>query len=371
MTPRVSDLIEIINTLAPFRYAESWDNVGLQVGDPRTPVTKLMVSLDASADTIAAAITESCQLLLTHHPLIFRPLQRIDLTEPSGLLIGTALRHSLSIVSLHTNFDSAPGGINDLFAKRLGVVATVPLSISRVGELAKLAVFVPRGYEEQVLEALFPLSGFMGTYSDCSFRVNGTGTFRPNAGSTPFIGTLGQRESVEEARIEVLLRKDDVPAAMAVLAKAHPYEEPAVDLYPLINEGASIGLGRIGALEQPMSLDQFVSQIKNSFAVEGIRCVGNGQKLLQRVALCGGSGASLLHEAHRQGADVLVTGDVKYHDARDAEALGIALIDVGHFPSEQLMVEGVRGALESALQLHGYAVELVMCGIEKDPFQWR
>jgi dinuclear metal center YbgI/SA1388 family protein len=371
MNPRVLDIIEIIDTIAPFQLAEEWDNVGLQVGDPSAQVSRIMVSLDAGDEAIDAAIAAQCQLLLTHHPLFFRPLQTISLADPSGARIGRALRNSLSIVSLHTNFDIAEGGVNDLLAARLEVLSTVPLSVTDTESLVKLAVFVPKGYEEEVSQALFQFSGNIGKYSECSFQVEGTGTFKPHEGAAPFIGTVGTREYTEETRVEVLLRKADVEQALAALTSVHPYEEPAVDLYPLMNIGARKGLGRIGVLKQPLSLEQFVSRIKEEFAVEGLRFVGDGNRILGKVALCGGSGSSLLREAYSRGADVLVTGDVKYHDAHEALALGVALVDLGHFASEIPMVEGLVSRLESELRARKFVAELMVCSGEKDPFRYR
>ncbi|MHC1696583.1 MAG: Nif3-like dinuclear metal center hexameric protein [Geobacteraceae bacterium] len=371
MNPRVLDIIEIIDTIAPFRLAEEWDNVGLQVGDPVAPVSRIMVSLDPGDKAIDAAVAAQCQLLLTHHPLIFRPLQTINFADPSGALIGKALRNSLNIVSLHTNYDIAEGGVNDLLAARLGVVATAPLSVTEIESLVKLAVFVPKGYEEKVSQALFRFSGILGNYSECSFRVEGLGTFTPHEGAAPFLGSIGTREYAAETRIELLLRKADVEQALAALRSVHPYEEPAVDVYPLLNDGARRGLGRIGTLEQPLSLEQFVSRIKEEFAVEGLRYVGDGNRMLGKVALCGGSGSSLLREAHSQGADVLVTGDVKYHDAHEALALGVALVDLGHFASELPMVEGLVSRLESELRARNFVAELMVCTGEKDPFRYR
>ncbi|MDD2335001.1 MAG: Nif3-like dinuclear metal center hexameric protein [Geobacteraceae bacterium] len=371
MNPRVSDIIEIIDTIAPFQLAEEWDNVGLQVGDPSAPVSRIMVSLDAGNEAVDAAVAEQCQLLLTHHPLIFRPLQRISLADPSGALIGKALRNSLSIVSLHTNFDIVEGGVNDLLADKLGIISTVPLSVTFSEALVKLAVFVPKGHEERVSQALFQFSGSIGKYSECSFQVEGMGTFTPHEGAAPFIGTVGKREYAEETRIEVLLRKDDVDRALVALSSAHPYEEPAVDLYPLLNNGVQKGLGRIGMLKQSLSLDKFVSRIKEEFAVEGLRFVGDGDRMLGKVALCGGSGSSLLREAYSQGADVLVTGDIKYHDALEAQSLGVALVDLGHFASEIPMVEELVARLESELRIRGFVAELLAFTGEKDPFRYR
>jgi dinuclear metal center YbgI/SA1388 family protein len=371
MAPRISDIIEIIDSIAPFHYAEEWDNVGLQVGDPSALAGKIMVSLDAGREAIDSAVAGSCQLLITHHPLIFRSIKKIDLRDPLGALIGKALRNSLSIISLHTNYDIAIGGVNDLLAERIGVIDATPLFVTRADELIKLAVFVPKGYEERVLQALFQFSGFIGNYNECSFQTGGTGTFKPLPGAAPFIGAIGARENAEETRIEVLLRSQDTDAACAALSVVHPYEEPAIDLCLLKNKGQPVGLGRIGSLTQEVSLERLALRLKEEFCIQGVRFVGEGNRTVRRIALCGGSGSSLLRDAHRQGADVLVTGDVKYHDAREAEMLGLSIIDMGHFASEFLMVNAFVARLEKELHAREFTAELVASAEERDPYRYR
>ncbi|HET6420423.1 MAG TPA: Nif3-like dinuclear metal center hexameric protein [Geobacteraceae bacterium] len=370
MNPKVSDVVGIINKLAPFSFAEDWDNSGLQVGDPDSPVGRLMISLDACRESVESAIDKQCQLLLTHHPFLFKPTKRINLSHYSGHLIKLAIKNDLSIVSMHTNYDIAEAGINDLLAQYIGLKSSEPLTTTGWDELVKLVVFVPAGHEEKVLEALFQFSGFIGNYSDCSFQASGTGTFKPLAGANPFIGKINTREYARETRVEVLVRKEDMSEAVAALIKAHPYEEPAFDLHPLLNRGKSRGLGRIGELEKSVSLDVFARQIKEVFSLEGLRIVGAGNREIKRVAVCGGSGASLLRDADRQGADVLVTGDVKYHDARDAQALGLALVDIGHFHSEVLMIRELAPRLAQELAKKRYDVEIFSCDLERDPFAY-
>jgi dinuclear metal center YbgI/SA1388 family protein len=368
MEPQVTDIVEIIDKIAPFGFAEEWDNSGLQVGDPTARVSRIMVSLDAGWEAIEAAISKRCQLLLTHHPLIFRPSKIINVADPSGHLIKLALKNDLSIVSLHTNYDIADKGINDLLAERIGLKSCIPLSLTGFEELIKLVVFVPRGHEEKVVESLFQFSGFIGNYSDCSFQSPGTGTFKPLAGADPFIGKVGSREYAEETRIEVLLRKADMPIALEAMVSAHPYEEPAYDLYPLINKGRNRGLGRVGELEKGLALEALAASIKKEFSLGGLRIVGDGARIVKRVAVCGGSGASFVRDAVRQGADVLITGDAKYHDAKDAQMLGLALVDMGHFASETVMIKGIVSALTSELAEKGFTVEVLSCETEKDPF---
>jgi len=370
MTPKVSDVLGIINKIAPVAFAEGWDNVGLQVGDPALSTSRIMVALDAGKEALETAISARCQLLLTHHPFLFQSIKKIDISNPSGNLIALAIKNDLAIISLHTNFDIADGGINDLLAERLGINSCVPIKITFREELRKLSVFVPKGYEDKVLEQLFRFSGFMGNYSDCSFQSRGIGTFKPLAGARPFTGTPGTRENAEETRIEVLLRNDDVSAAVNALLKVHPYEEPAFDIYPVLNAGKSSGLGRIGMLDRDVSLETFAGIIKEEFALQGLRFVGDSRSRVRKIAVCGGSGASLLRDAKRLGADVLVTGDIKYHDAQDARMLGIALIDMGHFASESLMICGLAARLRQELSGKGYEAEILVCEEEKDPFSF-
>jgi dinuclear metal center YbgI/SA1388 family protein len=368
-TPKVSDIVGIINVLAPFCLAEEWDNSGLQVGNPAAPAGKIMVALDPGRNAVEAAVAARCQLLLTHHPLIFRPLKKISAADPLGRLLSLSISNDLAIISLHTNFDIADGGVNDLLAERLGVLCCAPLKVTFVDELVKLSVFVPKGYEERVMEALFRFSGVIGNYSDCSFQTGGIGTFKPLQGAEPFLGEFGKREYAEEIRIEVLLRKGDMNAAIRSLIAVHPYEEPAYDLYPLLNKGKAAGMGRIGELPEALTLAEFAHRVKKRLCPDGVRFVGDAERLVRKVALCGGSGASLLREARNQGAEVLVTGDVKYHEAREAEELGLALVDAGHFATELPMILGLTKLLGSELAKKGYEAEITRFEGEREPFR--
>lgn len=369
-TPKISDIVGIINKIAPFAIAEEWDNVGLQVGDPAALAERIMVALDPVPEAMDAAISAKCSLLLTHHPLIFHPLKKISLSDPHSALIARAIRSQLAVVSLHTNYDIAPGGLNDLLAERLGVLDCVPLKVTGSDDLVKLTVFVPTDHVERVHDALVPFSGFIGNYSDCSFRSTGTGTFKPLPGAQPFVGTVGTREYVEEVRLEVLLRRGETGAAVNAMLKAHPYEEPAFDLYPLRNRGEERGLGRVGRLASPMALGEFAAHVKERLAQPAVRVVGDPGRQVKKVALCGGSGASLIKDACFKGADVLVTGDIKYHEAREAEAAGLALVDAGHFATEHLMVQGLVKRLEMELADRGLVAEVIACERENEPFAY-
>jgi len=370
ITPRVADIVGITNKIAPSQFAEAWDNVGLQLGDPVAPVARIMVALDPGSPAVEAAIEARCNLLVTHHPFIFTPLKKISTADETGRLAIRALKHDLAIISLHTNYDIAQGGVNDLLAERLGIQGTLPLRVTGAEEYLKLVVFVPQGFEVPLLKALAPFSATMGNYRNCSFQGAGFGRFTPEPGAQPFAGQVGREQEQPESRLELLLPKGRLSAALAALKGAHPYEEPAFDVYQLLNQGPARGLGRIGVLAEATSAGAFAQQVKAALAASGVRLVGEPGRQVRKVALCGGSGASLLHEAARKGADLLVTGDVKYHEAREAEALGLALLDAGHFATEWPMVAGLADALRRALALKKFETDVVAYQGEREPFSF-
>ncbi|OGU05778.1 MAG: Nif3-like dinuclear metal center hexameric protein [Geobacteraceae bacterium GWC2_58_44] len=370
ITPRVSDIVGITGKIAPNDLAESWDNVGLQLGDPSRQVSRIMVALDPGSPAVEAAVEGRCQLLITHHPFIFTPLKKISATDETGRLAILALKNDLAIISMHTNYDIAQGGVNDLLAQRLGVEGVLPLRVTGSEEFLKMALFVPKGFEEKLLDALAPFMAPLGNYRDCSFQGDGVGRFTPVPGANPFVGTVGVRHLEMESRLEFLLPKERLCAALAVLKGAHPYEEPAFDIYPVLNRGASRGLGRIGVLPEAATAGEFALAVKERLGAGGVRLVGEPGRRVKKVALCGGSGASLIHEAARKGADLLVTGDVKYHEAREAEAMGLALLDAGHFASELPMVQGLTDALRRALEAKRFEAEVVAYQGEREPFSF-
>ncbi len=368
--PKTADIAGIINKIAPVALAEAWDNPGLQIGDPAAEVKRVMVALDPTPDVIDSAIKASCQLLVTHHPLIFKPLKSISTATVQGTLIQKAIKGGLSILSLHTNYDIARGGLNDLLADKIGLSNCVPLKVTTTCELVKLVVFVPVDHVEQLRSALFPFAATQGNYRDCSFAAGGVGTFTPLEGAEPFSGTVGVLAKALEERLELLILRRELPRAVKALLAAHPYEVPAFDLYPLLNEGEKLGLGRIGRLPEPLTLGEYAGQLRRVLSAPALRYVGDPSAKISKVALCSGSGASLLHDAARSGADLLVTGDIKYHEARDAEDLGLALIDAGHFPTEIIMVQEITERLGRALVAAGYTdCQVKACRTETDPFR--
>ncbi|WP_078789483.1 Nif3-like dinuclear metal center hexameric protein [Trichlorobacter thiogenes] len=366
---KLSDITGIINKKYPFALAEEWDNVGLQLGNPATEITRIMVALDPLPQVITSAINSNCDLLITHHPLIFSPLRQITSSTTTGSSILKAAQSNLALLAMHTNYDIAQDGLNDLLAKRIGLEQTRPLKITGRNELIKLVVFVPEEQLATVRAALLPHTESIGNYQDCSFSAAGEGTFLPLAGAQPTIGTIGKLEKVAEQRLELLLRRDQLSKAIRTLLAVHPYEEPAFDCYPLLNEAPPKGLGRIGSLTEPVRLADWAANLAETLECRSVRFVGDPAGMIQKIALCSGSGASLLRDAIRAGSDLLLTGDVKYHEAREAEAQGIALVDAGHFGTEILMVAAIRDFLTNALQQAGHTIEILTADCEQDPFR--
>ena len=366
---RIQDLIGLLHALYPPQFAESWDNVGLQAGDPLAEITRAVVCLDPSEEALDTALAHQAQAIIAHHPLIHTPLRNVTPLDETGRICFRSVKEGIAVLCAHTNLDRARDGLNDWLATRLGIEGAKPLAGGE-GDLVKVVVFVPAGYEGKVAEALFQGgAGHIGNYDGCSFQSSGTGTFRPGAGASPFLGSEGKTERAAEVRLETIVPRERLNRCVDRMLRAHPYEEAAYDLIPLANRRGDIGLGRIGRLPEALSLEAFAQKVKESLGASSIRLVGKGDRMLRKVAVCGGSGASLLGEALRQGADVLVTGDVKYHEARRAEAQGIALIDAGHFATERIMVPHLTAALEGEAQRRRLNITFFEMEGETDPFR--
>ena len=365
---RIQDLIGLIHTDYPPSLAEDWDNVGLQVGDPAAPLERILIALDVTAATLAEAESLAVQAIVAHHPLIFRPLKNITSLDPNSRLLMRAITANIAIIAAHTNLDCGADGLNDWLAAKLGIKEALPLQGGTLA-LYKLVVYVPVGHEKAVEDALFAAgAGTIGAYDHCSFASSGTGRFRPGATSAPFIGSPDQESTPPEIRIETIVSAERVSKVIDKLRKAHPYEEPVFDLLLLQNRREDLGLGRIGRLPQALPLQDYARQIGAALGANALRLVGDPQRLVSKVACCGGSGASLLFDAQRQGADLLVTGDIKYHDARNALDLGLALIDAGHFATEQVMVAGLAEKLRVAASARHLSLEFIESASGQDPF---
>lgn len=365
MKPEVKHIIRIIEHLFPLELAEDWDNSGLQLGSLQSEASRIMVCLDITESILNQAEENGANLIITHHPLFFKGIKCLNLDSPTGNIIGRLIKKDITVYSAHTNLDAGEKGLNQLLAETLGLQDIQLLDRSKKERYFKLVVFVPAAQAGSVRQAINDAgAGYIGNYSDCSFRTSGIGTFRPHPGTNPFIGRSGQLEEVEEYRLETIVPEKMVNGIIAAMKKAHPYEEVAYDLYPLANQVRAFSLGRKGRLETPLSLDQFAQQVKERLELDSVRVVGQLGHIINQVAVVSGAGAGYINKARAQGADVLVTGDLKYHEAREAESLGLAVIDAGHQGTEQIMVPYIKNLLEYECRQRNYQVRID--GIKSD-----
>ncbi|MDK2822604.1 MAG: hypothetical protein PWP71_522 [Clostridia bacterium] len=369
MPLRCRDIINALENLAHPKHAENWDKIGLQIGDPNSQVKKIMVTLDVTISVVEEAIKQGVDLIVVHHTPMFNPLTSIRWDKPQGKIIQYLIQSNINLYCAHTNLDSVQGGVSDILAHKLGLKSIEVLSPGWQEKFMKIVVFVPEGYEDQIRAAMGEKgAGHIGNYSDCTFQLFGTGTFRPLEGTNPFIGQKGQLEKVEEYRIETIVPEEKVSRVLQAIKSAHPYEEVAYDLYPLANRGICSGLGRIGILPNELTLGELMDKLKEILKIEGIRFVGNIDHKVKKVALCGGSGATLLKDAIKLGAHVFITGDIKYHEAQDAQSLGLALIDAGHFATEHPVVEVVANFLRQYFARN--EIEIIESQINTNPFKF-
>ncbi|MBB6675291.1 Nif3-like dinuclear metal center hexameric protein [Cohnella nanjingensis] len=371
MYARGETVVQLMERLAPKHFAVPDDKIGLQVGTLRKEMRRVLVALDVNPAVVAEAGELGAELIIAHHAVIYRPLAHLQTDTPAGALAADLLRRDIAVYVAHTNLDTAEGGMNDWMAEALELEGRGVLEEVHTDQLFKLAVFVPRTHQETVRSALFGAgAGWIGNYSQCSFNVEGTGTFRPEEGSEPFIGQAGKRESVDEVRIETVVPNSVRKAVVQAMLKAHPYEEVAYDLYPMDLKGRSFGLGRVGMLPAAEPLDAFAERVKRALNVPFVRIVGDPAKPIRKVAVLGGSGARYIRHAKFAGADALVTGDIDYHSAQDAEAAGLALVDPGH-NAEKIMKPKVAEWLQARLREKGYETEVFASGIDTEPFRLR
>nr|WP_242824151.1 Nif3-like dinuclear metal center hexameric protein [[Clostridium] dakarense] len=312
-----------------------------------------MVSLEANENVIEEAINNNVDLIITHHPFIFKKINKINTSDLKGKLIHKLIKNDVALYSMHTNFDIASDGLNDYFMERIGLENSKILDITNTEVLYKLAVYVPNSHVEAVKSALGASgAGHIGNYSHCTFNSEGIGNFKPLDGSNPFIGNEGIIESVNEVKIETIVPQRILGGVISKMIGSHPYEEVAYDLYKLENKGSSVGLGRISRLNESTTLENLSNLIKEKLNMNHIRVVGNLDTLINKVAVVTGSGADMVKKAGRQGAEVLITGDVKYHDAQDALDMGMCIIDCGHFESEDIFKDVMKRFLDNIEEIN-------------------
>jgi dinuclear metal center YbgI/SA1388 family protein len=345
---RVGDVARILETWAPRSLAWERDNVGLQVGDPGTPVRRILVTLDVTEAVAAEAARHHVDLIVAHHPPLYHPLRSLDTSTPSGRVIAALIQHSCALYAAHTNLDAARGGTSHALAETLGLSGIRPL-LQRRGAGRKIVTFVPEEAVNDVAAAMASAGGgIVGNYGHCSFRSRGTGTFKGNNLSSPAVGRKGILERVSEIRLEMPVDDDRLPAVLAALRGSHPYEEVAYDIYPLESSHSTTGMGAFGRLPRPMTATAFLRHIKKQLKAPGLRYAGPPRKRISSVAVCGGAGGDMLGQAIAAGADAFVTSDLNYHAFLDG-AGPFLLVDAGHFETEYPVVGALERFLRSSL----------------------
>lgn len=344
------DVLAVLQRLAPLELAEEWDNVGLLLGSLDQSVQRVMTCLTITQATVVEACQENADLVVTHHPLFYRPVKRITDQTEEGRLVLSLMRAGIAVYSAHTAYDNAPGGINDQIAGILELEGVLPLRPASAERQCKIVVFVPESHLAQVSDALFAAgAGVIGQYRECSFRLPGTGTFFGTEHTQPTVGQKGRREEVAEWRLEVVCPERFVDEAIRAMRAVHPYEEPAYDVYPLRPAHRPGGAGRIGRLPREITLQMLVDQVRQHWQQEAVRFVGEPERLVQRVAIACGVGRDLLPDAVRVAADVVITGEMRFHDLLAAQADGLSVILLGHYSSERFAMENLARRLAESL----------------------
>jgi dinuclear metal center YbgI/SA1388 family protein len=361
------DIIKFMEEFAPPSLAEDWDNVGLMVGSREDKVNRIMVCLDVTPKVIETAAASKIDLIVSHHPLIFKGLKRINKEDFKGRIILDLIKNGINVYSAHTNLDVTDGGVNQHLSKVLGLKNIKKLKSYKTERMFKLVVFVPKESLDSVRDAMSSAgAGWIGNYSDCSFTSEGIGTFKPLEGTNPYIGSQGKLEKVEEYRVETVASEAIIDKVVSAMISAHPYEEVAYDIYPLEISGKEYGLGCVGEIDNVMRLNDFAKVVKNKLNTGNVRVIGSLDREIKKAAVfCGSFDSSIIGQV-KSKADVLVTGDVKYHDALDMFQMGMCVIDAGHFSTERIIVPRLAEILKERFE----TLDVITNKVEEDPFKY-
>ncbi len=363
----VAAILEFLEEFAPVSLAADWDNVGLLLGDRAAAVQKVMTCLTLTPAVAREAVEAGARLIVAHHPVLFRPVRRLTTDTAEGCMLLELARAGVAVYSPHTAFDNTPGGINDALARRLGLIDVGPLRCRPGPAQYKVVVFVPDQDLGRVSDAMFAAgAGRIGQYRECSFRLAGTGTFFGSEAANPTVGQKGRREEVSERRLEVVCPEACLDEVLRALRRAHSYEEPAYDVYPLRAAPAMTGEGRVGRLAAPAALADLARRTGEALGAGAVQVVGDPGRLVERLAIVCGSGGDLLEEAVRARVDVFLTGEARFHDYLAAQGRGLALLLPGHYATERFGIE------ELAARLKDKWPELTVwpSTAERDPVTW-
>jgi dinuclear metal center YbgI/SA1388 family protein len=346
---RILDVSAWMQDFAPLHLAESWDNVGLLWGDPESPVGRVMTCLTVTPESADEAIADRAELIVSHHPVLFRPVQKITADRTEVGFLWRLARAGVAIYSPHTAFDNTKGGINDGLAARLGLSEVAALRPAPPSARYKVVVFAPGGDRDVVLNAAFDAgAGRIGAYEQCSFATGGYGTFFGTEGTNPTVGEAGRRERVREQKVEFVCPGQRLAAVLAAVRVAHSYEEPAIDVFPLHPDSAEPGIGRLGRLPEMMTLGAFAGLVVEVLKANVVQVAGDRSRPIRRVAIACGAGDDFLKDAEAAGADVLLTGEARFHRAIEAGSRRVGLVLAGHFATERPGVEDLAERISAA-----------------------
>ncbi len=333
----LGQLAAAINEYAPEALAYEWDNVGLQIGDPAAEIKRALVGLEVTEELLRLAKDNDCQALITHHPLIFKPLKALRSDSPAGRLQFDLVKSDIGLIAAHTNLDRVLNGTNGALAELLALRDWEVLEPVSIAQMYKFTVFVPRDFTPKIIEAIHRGGGGrIGAYSHCSFRAPGTGTYVPLEGARPFSGSTGNLEQADEDRLEALVPAPALRDVLAEVRQAHPYEEVAFDVFPLHEADPTRGLGLVGTLPSKTPLRQFAQQVRQAVGEVHGHFAGDSKWPVKRVAIITGSAGSAAHLVSKKVADVLVTGELSYHTTLDLTARGVGVVAIGHAASERI-----------------------------------
>ena len=355
--------------MTPPEVAWKGDNVGLQIGNEQSTIANVIVSLDPTMDAARKAVQHNANLIVTHHPLFFHPIKKISSTSRIGELTLFLAQHKINLYSAHTNLDSVQWGVNFVLAKTIGLQKIKILSpIS--GSLNKITVFVPHSHCQKVADAMHAAgAGTFSKYDHCSFRSDGTGTFRGKTGARPHIGTVGTLEKVQECRLEMLCETWKIDGVVSAMKRVHPYEEIAYDLYPLSNTNTEYGLGAVGELKTPMTTKKFLDHIRTALNTPFLRYTLRATQKIKTIPVSGGSGSEFIDEALHHRADAMITADIKYHTFQEYEGR-ILLVDAGHFETEHLVLPPLASTIRSIVRQNSASKKITITTHSSNPVHY-
>jgi dinuclear metal center YbgI/SA1388 family protein len=361
------DISKYMNEIAPLSLAEEWDNAGLMIGGKSDTVKKIMVCLDVTSKVVKEAVEKNVDLIVSHHPLLFKPLKRILKDEFKGKILYELIKNNIAVYSAHTNLDVSDGGLNQYLAEYIGLKRIQNLNSYKNEKLYKVVVFVPEESLDGVRNAMCNAgAGWIGKYSDCTFSAVGTGTFRPREGANPYIGSLEELEKVKEYRLETVVPEGIINKVVNAMLNSHPYEEVAYDIYPLEIKGREFGLGKVGYVEPACTFNDFLSRLKKALDLDAVKVIGEKPEIVSKAAVFSGSFDGNCSGLHREKPDVLITGDIKHNNAIDLAEMGYCIIDAGHYATEIIVKELICNKLKNKFD----DIEILKSEWENNPAEY-